>query len=94
MRFPTGDPLALPPLPLYENTLLSSLAFFRGQPRTTQALNCLAMYLRQSESRVMGEVRFYAEQLDMKPEELLMLIHRNPQQVEALLNERRQQTLE
>jgi hypothetical protein len=86
MRFKTGDPLTLPPLPPYENALLSSLAFFRGQTRTTQALNCLAMYLRQSETRVMGEVRFYARQLGMEPDDLLMLIDRDPQQAEALLS--------
>lgn len=87
MRFETGDPLHLPPLPPYENALLSSLAFFRKQERTTQALNCLAMYLRQSEARVLAEIRFYAKLLNMNPEELLMLIHQNPQQAEALLKD-------
>lgn len=93
MRFETGDPIHLPPLPPYESALLSSLAFFRKQERTTQALNCLAMYLRQSESRVMAEIRFYAKQLQMEPETLLMLIHHDPEQVEALLQDHLQQAL-
>lgn len=93
MRFEMGHPLHLPPLPPYENALLSSLAFFRKQERTTQALNCLAMYLRQSEARVMGEIRFYAEQLNIEPEALLMLIHRDPEQVEVLLKDHLQQAL-
>jgi hypothetical protein len=91
MRFETGQPLHLPSLPPYEAALLSSLAFFRKQERTTQALNCLAMYLRQSESRVMGEIRFYAKQLNMEPEALLMLIHRDPEQADALLKDHLQE---
>ncbi len=93
MRFESGQPLHLPPLPPYEATLLSSLAFFRKQERTTQALNCLAMYLRQSEARVMAEIRFYAQQLNIEPEALLTLIHHNPEQVEALLKDHLQQGL-
>lgn len=93
MRFETGDPLHLPPLPLYENALLSSLAFFRKQERTTQALNCLAMYLRQSEARVLGEIRFYANLLNMEPDELLMLIHQHPEQADALLQNHLKQGL-
>lgn len=93
MRFESGDSLHLPPLPPYENALLSSLAFFRNQKRTTQALNCLAMYLRQSEARVMGEIRFYAKQLNMEPEALLMLIHLDPEQAEALLKDHLQRAL-
>jgi hypothetical protein len=93
MRFETGDPLELPPLPPYESALLSSLAFFRKQERTTQALNCLAMYLRQSEARVIGEIRFYAKLLNMEPDELLMLIHQHPEQAEALLQNHLRQRL-
>jgi hypothetical protein len=93
MRFETGDPLELPPLPPYESALLSSLAFFRKQERTTQALNCLAMYLRQSEARVLGEIRFYAKLLNMEPDELLMLIHQHPEQAEALLQNHLRQRL-
>lgn len=85
MRFETGHPLGLPPLPPYESALLSSLAFFRQQERTTQALNCLTMYLRQSEARVMGEVRYYARLLQMEPEALLQLIDQNPQQAAQLI---------
>ncbi len=85
MRFETGNPLQLPPLPPYESALLASLAFFRKQEPTTQALNCLTMYLRQSESRVMGEIRFYARLLQMEPEALLQLIAQDPDQAEQLL---------
>jgi hypothetical protein len=85
MRFETGEPLQLPALPPYESSLLSSLAFFRKQTPTTQALNCLTMYLRQSETRVMSEIRFYAKLVNLDPEELLLLIHQNPKQAEALL---------
>lgn len=87
MRFKSGDPLHLPSLPPYEAALLSSLAFFRQQERTTQALNCLAMYLRQSEARVLGEIRFYAKLVNMEPDELLLLIHQHPEQAEDLLKE-------
>ncbi|MBW4464985.1 MAG: hypothetical protein KME07_06035 [Pegethrix bostrychoides GSE-TBD4-15B] len=87
MRFETGEPIQLPPLPPYESSLLASLAFFRKQPRETQALNCLAMYLRQSEARVLGEIRFYARLLDLEPEVLLRLIEQEPERVEALLKQ-------
>jgi hypothetical protein len=85
MRFETGEPLQLPALPPYESALLSSLAFFRKQNPTTQALNCLAMYLRQSETRILSEIRFYAKLANLDPDELLLLIHQNPEQAEALL---------
>lgn len=85
MRFQTGQPLRLPALPAYEDALLSALAFFRQQPRETQALNCLAMYLRQSEGRVMSELKFYASFADLEPQELLMLIYTQPAQAEVLL---------
>lgn len=85
MRFNLGEPLPLSALPVYEDVLLSSLAFFRSQPRETQALNCLAMYLRQSEARVMGEIKFYAQMIEMEPDELLLLIHTHPEQAEDLL---------
>jgi hypothetical protein len=87
MRFNFGMPLHLSALPTYEDTLLSALAFFRQQPRETQALNCLAMYLRQSESRVLGEIKFYAHTLGLEPEELLLLIHTHPEQVEVQLSD-------
>ncbi|MFM7423903.1 MAG: hypothetical protein ACKO7W_02675 [Elainella sp.] len=85
MRFQTGDPLQLPPLPPYESALLAALAFFRNQPRTTQALNCLTMYLRQSEARVLGEIRFYAKLVNLEPDQLLALIAQDPEQAAALL---------
>lgn len=87
MRFEAGEPLHLPPLPPYESALLASLAFFRQQPRETQALNCLGMYLRQSEARVLGEIRFYASLLQLEPEALLTLIAQEPEQAEALLRQ-------
>ncbi|MCU0523832.1 MAG: hypothetical protein MUF72_03295 [Elainella sp. Prado103] len=93
MRFETGEPLHLPALPPYESALLSSLAFFRQQERTTQALNCLTMYLRQSETRVMGEIRFYAGLLHMEPEALLMLIDQDPQQAAQLIQTQLQSNL-
>jgi hypothetical protein len=85
MRFQIGNPLHLSAPPAYEDALLSALAFFRQQPRETQALNCLAMYLRQSEARVMGELKFYAGLAGLAPQDLLMLIHTQPAQAEALL---------
>ena len=83
MRFEAGEPLHLPPLPPYEAALLASLAFFRKQPRETQALNCLAMYLRQSEPRVLSEIRFYASLLNLEPEALLTLIYQEPERAAA-----------
>jgi hypothetical protein len=93
MRFETGEPLHLPPLPPYESSMLAALAFFRKQPRETQALNCLTMYLRQSETRVLGEIRFYARLLNLEPEALLTLIHQQPEQAEALLRQHLPQVL-
>ena len=92
MRFEIGEPLHLPPLPPYESSLLASLAFFRKQPRETQALNCLTMYLRQSEARVLGEIRFYARLVDLEPEALLRLIYQDPERAEALLQQHLPQT--
>ncbi|MBF2074777.1 MAG: hypothetical protein IGS50_13585 [Synechococcales cyanobacterium C42_A2020_086] len=91
MRFQQGDPLELPPLPPYEAALLSSLAFFRKQERKIQALNCLTMYLRQSEARVLGELKFYARTLNMDPQDLLRLIHHDPVRAETLLREQMEQ---
>lgn len=85
MRFQIGNPLHLSPPSAYEDALLSALAFFRKQPRETQALNCLSMYLRQSETRVMSELKYYAAQAGLDPQALLMLIHTNPIEAEALL---------
>jgi hypothetical protein len=90
MQFSFGEPVQLSALPVYEDALLSSLAFFRKQPRSVQALNCLTMYLRQSEIRVMSEIRFYAQMIDMEPHELLMLIHTQPEQAEMLLRDKLQ----
>ena len=66
----------------FEARLLHALAFFRTRRNIEQqALHCLSMYLRQSESRVMGEVRFYARQLGIEPEEMLEEIYTNPDAV-------------
>ncbi|MEB3226621.1 MAG: hypothetical protein VKJ86_12540 [Synechococcus sp.] len=80
--------LSLSPLAPYEDRLLHALAFFRtGRAVETQAHHCLSMYLRQGESRVMGEVRFYANLLQMDPDELLELIYNQPDQAQILLAE-------
>lgn len=80
------DPLSLRPLAPYEDRLLSALAFFRTQrSRETQAQHCLAMYLRQSESRIMAEVAFYARSIGQDPRALLELIYTDPDRAEALI---------
>lgn len=70
------QPLQLEPLAPYEDRLLAALAFFRFQRAIeSQARHCLSMYLRQGETRIMQEVKFYSRHLDMTPEELLELIY-------------------
>ncbi|BAW95448.1 hypothetical protein NIES970_03540 [[Synechococcus] sp. NIES-970] len=82
------EPFALPPLAPYEDRLLHALAFFRtGRAVETQAHHCLSMYLRQGESRVMGEVGFYAKLLNMDVDDLLELIYTQPEQAQGLLAE-------
>lgn len=51
------------------------------------------MYLRQSEARVLGEIRFYAKLVNLESDELLMLIHQHPDQAEALLKNHLKQRL-
>jgi len=69
----------LDPLAPFEDRLLHALAFFRtGRDVERQALHCLSMYLRQSESRVMAEVGFYARRLGLTPEEALEAIYTDP----------------
>jgi cobalamin-dependent methionine synthase I len=76
-------PLPIRPLAPYEDRLLSALSFFRSQrDRTNQAHHCLSMYLRQSESRVMSEVGFYARRLGMSADELLELIYTHPEEAD------------
>lgn len=79
-------PLHLPPLAPYEDRLLRALAFFRTHRQVeTQAHHCLSMYLRQSEARVMGEVKFYAELIGLSTSELLTLIAEDPETALAAL---------
>jgi hypothetical protein len=81
-------PLNLPPLAPYEDRLLSALAFFRSQrDRTNQAHHCLSMYLRQSESRVMSEVGFYARRLGMSADDLMELIYTQPEVADLKIQE-------
>ena len=75
-------------LPEYEDKLLSSLAFWLDRKYATQAYNCLNMYLRQSEVRIMQQTRYYAHQLGMNEYDLMDLIHRNPGKVKQLLADR------
>lgn len=76
-------PLHLRSLAPYEDRLLSALSFFRSQrDRNNQAHHCLSMYLRQSESRVMSEVGYYARRLGMSPDELLELIYTQPEEID------------
>jgi hypothetical protein len=77
-------PLQLKALPLYEWRLLQALSFFRfNRNLETQARHCLAMYLRQSEDRIMAEVGFYARRLGMNPDELLDWIATDPDAAQA-----------
>jgi len=78
--------LQVSPLPLFESRLLKALAFFRfSRSVETQARHCLAMYLRQSEPRIMAEVGFYAERLGMAAGELLDLIDQDPDEAQRRL---------
>ena len=80
--------LHLRPLAPYEDRLLAALAFFRTQRKaTTQAHHCLAMYLRQSESRIMTEVDFYARLSGLNKFELFELIYTDPDKAEMLIEQ-------
>lgn len=80
-----GQRLNLAPLPPYEGMLLANLAFFLQRQPTTQAANCLSMYLRQSEARIRKHAEFYAQQAGLEVDELMALIYRDPQQAQTLL---------
>lgn len=83
------EPLNLRPLAPYEDRLLAALAFFRTQRQAaTQAHHCLSMYLRQSETRILSEVGFYAERVGMSASELLELIYTQPDLADKLLSDR------
>jgi hypothetical protein len=80
------EELRIGSLPLFESRLLKALAFFRfSRSVETQARHCLAMYLRQSEPRIMAEVNFYAERLEMTAAQLLDLIDQDPDEAQRLL---------
>lgn len=80
--------LDLEPLAPYEDRLLAALAFFRTKRQlSTQARHCLSMYLRQSESRIMGEVGFYAGMSNMSDGEFFELIYEDPAQAEELIKQ-------
>lgn len=73
--------------PEYEMRLLMALAYFLGRSVNAQASACLSMYLRQSEPRIMSQVRYYAHRCGLHEYDLLDLIAENPAQVDALLKE-------
>jgi hypothetical protein len=77
--------LHLNPPPEYEMKLLKALAYFLGRKVEAQALACLSMYLRQSEPRIMSQVKYYAYKMGIHEYDLLDLIDTNPQQVDQLL---------
>jgi hypothetical protein len=78
-------------LPDYENRLLGALAFFLGRDVDAQARACLCMYLRQSEPRIMAQVKYYAHRLsaawgrEVSEYELLELIAGQPEKVTQAL---------
>ncbi|MEA5419636.1 hypothetical protein VB712_10415 [Spirulina sp. CCNP1310] len=83
---PSPQPLTIAPLAPYEDRLLAALAFFRFQRAiASQARHCLSMYLRQGEGRIMQEVKFYAQQIGLEPEELLELIYQDGDRARAQL---------
>ena len=79
------SPITINVPPEYEFKLLTALAYFLGRTVAAQALACLSMYLRQSEPRIMSQVRYYAHRLKMNEYDLLDLIYKHPEQVDALL---------
>jgi hypothetical protein len=83
--------LSLNTLPEYEGKLLAALAFFLGREQSAQAAACLSMYLRQSEPRIIGQLKYYAHKASknsgqpIDEYDLLDLIAESPEQVAALL---------
>ncbi len=83
---PSPQPLEIAPLAPYEDRLLAALAFFRFQRAiASQARHCLSMYFRQGEGRIMQEVKFYARQIGVEPEEFLELIYQDGDRARAQL---------
>lgn len=87
-RSPSFSPNSLPE---YERKLLLALAFFLGREVTAQAVACLSMYLRQSEPRIMAQVKYYAHKAaqqngqTVSEYDLLDLIAADPETVTALI---------
>lgn len=79
--------LTLKPPPEYELKLLTALAYFLGRNISAQALACLSMYLRQSEPRIMSQVRYYAHKAGLHEYELLDLIFEHPERADELLKQ-------
>ena len=73
--------------PEYELKLLTALSYFLGRNINAQALACLSMYLRQSEPRIMSQVRYYAHQVGLHEYDLLNLIYEHPEQADALFQQ-------
>ena len=91
---PAGDSstvISLHTLPDYERRLLTALAFFLGRDISAQARACLCMYLRQSEDRIMAQVRYYAHRASrnrekpLSPYDLIDLIYEDPAIAATLL---------
>lgn len=83
-----GSRLYLSALPEYEDKLLSALAFFLGRGNNTQALAALAMYLRQSQERILAQVEYYGAQVGKNKWQMLDEIYFNREAVEQLLGKR------
>lgn len=79
------QPITLNPPPEYELKLLTALAYFLGRSISAQALACLSMYLRQSEPRIMSQVRYYAHRAGLHEYDLLDLIFEHPDRADELL---------
>lgn len=79
--------------PEYELKLLTALAYFLGRKVSAQASACLSMYLRQSEPRIMAQLRYYAHKASRLQDttvseyELLDLIYESPEKVEELFKD-------
>lgn len=79
-------------LPEYEQKLLMALAFFLGRELPAQAVACLSMYLRQSEPRIVGQLKYYAHKAakntgqPLDAYDLLDLIAASPETVAEMLN--------
>jgi hypothetical protein len=75
-------------LPEYEMKLLGALAFFLNRKIASQAAAALAMYLRQSQERILAQVDYYAAQLGTDRWQLLDAISDDPDAVRKALDAR------